>query len=126
MKEEEPSGEARTSKPPRQITVRTYLICVAVLVALAFGAPAVEKLLRPKAEKVCVTENVVISHENRSRTSFKLDTSCGQLVVDDSIAEEASRIIQRNTTYRMVIASGLLGEYLVELPVEVRPQNPDK
>jgi hypothetical protein len=119
--QEDPSGRARVAKPRAQITVRTYLICLAALVALSFGAPAVEKLLRPKSEKVCTTENVVISHENRSRTSYKLDTSCGQLVVDDSIAEEADRTIKKQTTYRMVIASGLLGEYLVELPVELQP-----
>lgn len=114
-------GVPRIWKSPRQIRIRTYLICVAVLVALSFGAPAVERIVRPTSEKVCTTKNVVISHENRSRTSYKLDTSCGQLVVDDSIAEEADRTIKTDTTYRMVIASGLLAEYLMKLPEEVEP-----
>lgn len=121
MSEEPPEHGAPPRNKPSQIRVRTYLVSVGLIVVLSFGAPAVEKILRPTSEKVCTTKNVVISHENRSRTSYKLDTSCGQLVVDDSIAEEADRTIKTDTTYRMVIASGPLAEYLMKLPVEAQP-----
>lgn len=122
MSDDSPSHDVKPgSQPQAPIRVRTYLICVVALVAVAFGGPALEKALRPQSERVCTTEDVVISHENRSRTSYRLYTSCGQLVVDDSIVEEAQKAIKAETTYRMVIASGILGDYLVEVPVEVTP-----
>ena len=68
------------------------------------------------AEHVCVAEDNLASHTNRSTTYYEVRTSCGLLKVRADLQEQVRDVVEDGGTYRMVIEERHVVRYLVEVP----------
>lgn len=88
-----------------------------VVAAVVVATPIVAWVVSwTTAEHVCVAEDNLASHTNRSTTYYEVRTSCGLLKVRADLQEQVRDVVEDGGTYRMVIEERHVVRYLVEVP----------